>query len=48
MCNQCSSSVKTLIPKELCNLWPILSRFYSMKVKAHKIAISKCGSLKEG
>ena len=38
--------MKTLIPKQLCNIWPILSRFYSMKVKAHKIAISKCGSLK--
>ena len=40
--------MKTLIPKELCNLYLILSRFYFIKVKAHKIAISKCGSLKEG
>ena len=48
MCNYGLSSVKILISKELCNLWPILLRFYSMKVKAHKIAISKCRSLKEG
>ena len=37
MCNYGSALCKTLIPKEFSNLLPILSRYYSMKVKAHKL-----------
>ena len=48
MCNYGSSSVKLTSQKGFSNLWPILSRYYSMKVKAHKDCNMKCGSLNEG
>ena len=48
MCNYGSSSVKLPSLKEFSNLWPILSRYYSMKVKAHKDSSMKCGNVKAG
>ena len=37
MCNYSSLKCEIIIPKEFSNLLSILSRNYSMKVKAHKL-----------
>ena len=48
MCNYGSSSVKLTSQKEFSNLQPVLSRYYSTKVKAQKEASIKCKNIKSG
>ena len=48
MCNYDFGSVKPLSQKSLATYSLFLTRDYSKKIKAHKIASMKCESLKSG